>query len=121
MAVTSVSSILELAPLSFHTEKGASPYISLPYPIVNTVCSEKYHGPDAIIECLAEAYVCLWYSLVLRFGLNPFSHEPSRCIPTNEFVLKKSLGGIFSHLCSCGIGSEFLYSKHPYYMSVTLI
>lgn len=36
-----------------------------------------------------------------------------------EFVLRRSLDGMFSHLCSSDTVSEFWYSEHPYYMSAT--
>ena len=65
MAVTSVRSILELAPLSFHTEKGTSSHIPRPDPIVNTVCSEKYDGPN-VLRMLCKGTSGAYE--ILRFG-----------------------------------------------------
>lgn len=79
VAVTSGSSILELAPLSSHSGKGASPHLPRPRPVANAVYSENYDGPRAFRMPCAEARVCFRYPSVLRLGSLPFSDEPFRC------------------------------------------
>ena len=84
MAVTSVRSILELPPLSFHTEKGASPHIPRPYPIVTSVCSEKYDGPHAFQRPRKGASVCGCHSWILRLGSFQSPDESSSCFLTQD-------------------------------------
>lgn len=115
MAVTSVRSILELAPPSLHTGRGHPLNIPRPHPTVDAAGSEKCDAPRAFTAPW-ESALCAADSLRFRdLGLLGFLTSLPEAFPLMliEFVLVKSLSGVVSYLGPLPLLQDFATQSIP--------